>query len=80
MVQTTEFFVALDGMIDVEAERKTIEAEIQRYESFLKGVNAKLNNEKFVANAPAAVVEMERKKLSDATVKISNLKERLSKL
>ncbi|MBQ7222496.1 MAG: valine--tRNA ligase [Bacteroidales bacterium] len=80
MVGTTEFFVPLEGMIDVDAERKTIEAEIQRYEGFLRGVNAKLNNEKFVANAPAAVVEMEKKKLSDATVKINNLKERLSKL
>ena len=45
-----------------------------------RGVNAKLSNEKFVANAPAQVVEMERKKLSDATAKIAALKARLEEL
>ncbi len=80
MVGTVQFFVPLDGMIDVEAEKQKIAAEIAHYEGFLKGVNAKLGNERFVANAPAAVVENERKKLSDATQKISALKERLAKL
>ena len=80
MVGTTEFSVPLDGMIDVEAEIAKIEAEIQRYEGFLRGVNAKLSNEKFVANAPAKVVETERKKLADATTKIENLKARLATL
>ena len=80
MIGTTEFCVPLDGMIDVEAEIAKIEAEIQRFEGFLRGVNAKLSNEKFVANAPAKVVETERKKLSDATTKIENLKERLAAL
>jgi len=80
MVGTTEFGVPLDGMIDVAAEIAKTEAEIQRYEGFLRGVNAKLSNEKFVANAPAQVVETERKKLADATMKIENLKERLASL
>ncbi|MCR5710718.1 MAG: class I tRNA ligase family protein, partial [Bacteroidales bacterium] len=80
MVGTTEFCVPLDGMIDVAAEIAKVEAEIQRYEGFLRGVNAKLSNEKFVANAPARVVETERKKLADATTKIENLRERLSAL
>ena len=75
-----QFFVPLEGMIDVEAEKAKIVAEIARYEGFLKGVNAKLGNERFVANAPAAVVENERKKQSDATQKLENLKERLAKL
>ena len=80
MVGTTEFNVPLDGMIDVAAEIAKIEAEIQRYEGFLRGVNAKLSNEKFVANAPAKVVETERKKLADATTKIENLQARLATL
>ena len=80
MVGTTEFFLPLEGKIDTEEERKKIEAEIARYEGFLRGVNAKLGNAKFVANAPEAVVEMERKKQSDATTKLENLKERLAKL
>ena len=80
MVGTTEFNVPLEGMIDVAAEVARIEAEIQRYEGFLRGVNAKLSNEKFVANAPAKVVETERKKLADATTKIENLQARLVSL
>ena len=78
MVGTTEFGVPLDGMIDVAAEVAKIEAEIARYEGFLRGVNAKLSNEKFVANAPAKVVETERKKLADATTKLENLRTRLA--
>ena len=78
MVGTTEISVPLEGMIDVAAEIAKIEAEIQRYEGFLRGVNAKLSNEKFVANAPAKVVETERRKLADATTKIENLRERLA--
>ena len=80
MVGTTEFNVPLDGMIDVTAEIAKAEAEIQRYEGFLRGVKAKLSNEKFVANAPAQVVETERKKLADATTKIENLKARIAAL
>ena len=80
MSGTVQFFVPMEGMIDLEAEKAKILAEIARYEGFLKGVNAKLGNERFVANAPAAVVEMERKKLSDATAKLENLRERLAKL
>ena len=77
MVSTIEFFVPLEGMIDVEAEIAKIEAEILRYQGFLRGVNAKLGNERFVASAPAQVVEMERKKYADATAKIEALQERL---
>ena len=80
MVGTTEFCVPLDGMIDIAGEIAKIEAEIQRYEGFLRGVNAKLSNEKFVANAPEKVVETERKKLADATTKIENLQARLADL
>ena len=80
LVGTLEYYVSFDGMIDLEAEREKINAEITRYEGFLRGVNAKLNNPKFVANAPEQVVALERKKLSDATTKIENLRQRLETL
>ena len=80
MVGTTEFNVPLEGMIDVAAEIAKVEAEIQRYEGFLRGVKAKLSNEKFVTGAPAAVVGRERQKQADATTKIENLKARLADL
>lgn len=80
MVGTIQFFVPLAGMVDAEEEKKKILSEIQRYEGFLKGVNAKLANARFVENAPAAVVELERKKQSDATEKIANLKATLATL
>ena len=80
LVGTTEFAVILGNLIDKEAEIKKIEAEIQHLEGFLIGVNKKLSNEKFVSNAPAKVVELERKKQHDATLKISSLKETLNAL
>ena len=54
--------------------------ELAHYEGFLKGVLAKLGNERFVANAPAAVVENERNKQRDAEAKIAALKERMAAL
>ncbi len=66
MVGTTEFAVPLGNMIDVEAEIARMEAELKHKEGFLQGVVKKLSNEKFVNNAPAAVLEMERKKQADA--------------
>ena len=80
MVGTTEFRVPLSGKVDTAAEIAKIEEEIKRCEGFLRGVNAKLSNEKFVANAPEAVVALERKKQADATTKIENLKLRLNSL
>jgi valyl-tRNA synthetase len=80
MVGTIEYFVPLEGMIDMDEEIEKIEAEIKRYEGFIKGVNAKLGNAAFVANAPAKVVALERKKLSDATTKIETLRARLATL
>lgn len=77
MVSTFEFFVPLKDFINADAEIAKINDEIAYLEKFLKGVNAKLSNEKFVGNAPANVVELERKKQSDALTKIENLKKRL---
>jgi valyl-tRNA synthetase len=80
MVGTQEYAVRLGGLIDVEAELKKMEAELQHLEGFLKGVNAKLANENFVAHAPAAVIENERKKQADATQKIATIKESIAAL
>ena len=80
MVGTTEYAVPLGGLIDVEAELAKAEAELKHLEGFLTGVMKKLSNERFVNNAPAAVVELERKKQSDAESKIATLKETIASL
>ena len=80
MVGTTEYAVPLGGLIDVEAEIAKAEAELKHLEGFLSGVKKKLSNERFVNNAPAAVVELERKKQSDAESKIATLKETIASL
>ncbi len=80
MVGTTEFAVPLGNLIDTEAEIQKMEAELKHLEGFLVGVKKKLSNERFVANAPAQVVELERKKQSDAETKIAALNENIQKL
>ncbi len=80
MIGTQEFAVRLGGLIDVKAELEKLQAELTHLEGFLKGVNAKLANENFVAHAPAAVVENERKKQADATHKIETIKESMAAL
>ena len=80
MVGTTEFAVPLGGLIDVEAELKKAEAELEHLECFLITVMKKLANERFVNNAPAQVVELERKKQADAESKIQTLKETIAQL
>ena len=80
MVGTTEWAVPLGNLIDVEAEIAKQEAQLKHLEGFLMGVEKKLSNERFVANAPEAVVAMERKKQHDAMEKIAALKESLAAL
>ncbi|MGE4309493.1 MAG: valine--tRNA ligase, partial [Bacteroides sp.] len=80
MVGTTEFAVPLENMIDVEAEIARMEAELKHKEGFLQGVMKKLSNEKFVNNAPAAVLDLERKKQADAESIIASLKESIAAL
>ena len=80
IVGTTEFAVPLGHLIDVSAEIEKAEADLKHLEGFLAGVLKKLSNERFVANAPEAVVALERKKQSDAEQKIAVLKETLAKL
>ena len=80
MVGTTEFAVPLGNMIDAEAEIARMEAELKHKQGFLQGVMKKLSNEKFVNNAPAAVLEMERKKQADAESIIKSLEESIASL
>ena len=80
MVGTDEFAVPLGNMIDVEAEIAKQEAQLKHLEGFLAGIKKKLSNEKFVANAPEAVVAMERKKEKDSEEKIAALKDSLAAL
>jgi valyl-tRNA synthetase len=80
IVKTTEYFVPMSANINVEEEMAKMTKELAHYEGFLKGVLAKLGNERFVANAPAAVVENERNKQRDAEAKIAALKERMAAL
>jgi len=72
-----EYFVPLDGFIDIEAEKKKLLEELTYTEGFLNSVRKKLSNERFVNNAPEKVVAMERKKETDALEKIAMLKKRL---
>ena len=80
MVGTTEYAVPLGNLINVEEELKKLEADLAYNEGFLQSVMKKLSNEKFVSKAPAAVIEMERKKQADAESKIAALKESIAAL
>ena len=80
MVGTTEYAVPLGNNINVEEELKKLEADLKYQEGFLQSVLKKLSNEKFVNNAPAKVIEMERKKQADAEAKIATLKESIAAL
>ena len=65
-VGTTEFFIPLEGKIDVAAEREKLEEELRYAQGFLQSVEKKLSNERFVNNAPEQVVATEKKKAADA--------------
>ena len=77
---TDKFFVVLNQTIDIEAEREKMTKELQHQQGFLKSVNAKLSNERFVANAKPEVVAVEQKKQADALARIAILEESLAKL
>lgn len=80
LVGLNEYFIPFGDHIDIESERKKINEELDHLKGFLKSVQAKLNNEKFVSSAPEQVVNMERKKEKDASDKIALLTEKLSTL
>ncbi len=80
VVKSTEFFVPLSGHVDVSKEIEKLKSEIEYTEGFLNSVMKKLNNERFVSNAPEKVVEIEKKKRDDAEAKIRVLQEQLKAL
>ena len=80
IVGTTEYNIPLEKFINVDEELKKLEAELAHQEGFLRGVMGKLNNERFVANAKPEIVELERKKKSDAESRIATLKEAIAAL
>ena len=80
IVKTTQYFVPMSENINVEEELEKMNKELAYFEGFLRTVMGKLSNERFVANAPAAVVENERNKQRDAEAKIAAIKERIAAL
>ena len=80
MVRTTEMLVVLESHINVEEELEKAQKDLEYYQKFLAGVRAKLSNERFTANAPAAVVETERKKEADSLSKIESLQAKINLL
>lgn len=80
IVGTLSLSVALTGLIDTTEEKTRLEAELQHQKSFLEGVRRKLANASFVAHAPAAVVETERKKEADAISRIEALESSIEAL
>ncbi len=80
MVAGTEFFMPLSANINVEEEKERLKKELEYNKGFLKSVQVKLSNERFVANAKPEVINIERKKESDALNKIKLLEEQLATL
>jgi len=73
MAGKDEFFVPLENNIDLQAEKMRIEKEIDYLNGFLRAVEAKLSNERFIQNAKPEVVEIERRKKEDALAKLKIL-------
>ena len=80
LVHSVENFIPFEGILDLAEESKKIKGELEYTKGFLKSVMNKLDNENFVTNAPAKVIELERKKQSDAEAKIKALEIQLENL
>jgi valyl-tRNA synthetase len=80
IVAGNEYFIPFGDTIDVEAEKAKISEELTYTKGFLKSVQFKLSNERFVAGAPEAVITNERKKEADALAKIALLEEKMASL
>ena len=80
MVRTTEYLIPVGEEVDTENERKKVAADLKYYKGFLESVMKKLNNERFVQNAPPSVLELERKKKADTELIIRSLEESLKTL
>ena len=80
LVNSNEYFIPFGDTVDLESEKKKIQEELEYTKGFLKSVQNKLQNEKFMAGAPEQVVVGERKKETDALSKIAILEEKLSSM
>ena len=80
IVRSTEFYIPVPSTIDVAIELEKLQKELEYAQGFLKAVEKKLNNERFVSSAPEKVVAMERKKKEDATNKIAVIEEQIRNL
>ena len=80
ITDTIEYYIPLGGLLDIESELKKTEEELHYTKGFLTSVLKKLENERFVQNAPANVIDMERKKKADAESRINSLEERIKEL
>ncbi|MEY4834752.1 MAG: hypothetical protein RI980_867 [Bacteroidota bacterium] len=79
-VKSNEYFIPITGNIDVEAEIAKLTEELNYTKGFLKSVQGKLSNEKFVAGAPEPVIANERKKEADALAKIATIEQSIAGL
>ncbi|MFH6604754.1 valine--tRNA ligase [Maribacter algicola] len=79
-VKSNEYFIPMAGTIDIDAEMKKIREELEYTRGFLQSVQKKLQNERFVNNAPEKVIALERKKQADAEAKIETLEKSLASL
>jgi valyl-tRNA synthetase len=80
VVRTVEIYVPLEGKVDISEELSKLESELEYQKNFLASVRRKLENENFVAHAPAKVIEGERKKESDALSRIESYESRIKEL
>ena len=74
VLNNCEIYIPLEGVIDLDVERSRLQKEIARFEGSLRGIEKKLRDEKFVKNAPAEVVEKEKKKKEDWQNNLNKLK------
>ena len=79
-VKSNEYFIPLEGNVDIEAELEKLQKELDYTKGFLKSVNGKLNNERFISVAPEQVVANEKKKQADAEQKIEVLENQIASL
>ncbi|WP_372642086.1 valine--tRNA ligase [Ancylomarina sp.] len=80
IVNAIEYFIPLGDLVDVEEELKKMAEELKYTKGFLMSVQKKMSNERFVNNAPAKVIEIEKKKMADAEAKIKVLEERIASM
>ena len=80
MINTTEFFIPLGQKLDIQSELSRMRSELDYYRGFLLSVMKKLDNERFVKNAPESVLNLEKKKRDDAESKIRTIEERIKEI